>query len=83
MVTPPIPATAAAALAEACVILNAVMAGTCRLPDPEAIPGGADAMRLSPATLERVEGRLEQTVVGGQVDHRTWQRMYAPFLREF
>ena len=80
--TPPGPATAAAALGECCTVFDAVMAGTWRWPDPEAIPGGDDALRLAPATLERLVGKLEQTVVGERVAPRTWERMYAPYLRE-
>ncbi len=58
------------------------MAGTWRWPDPDAIPGGDDALRLAPATLERLVGRLERAVVGERVAPRTWQRMYLPDLRE-
>lgn len=82
LATPPGPSTAAAALAEACVIFDQVMDGTWRWPDPEAIPGGDDALRLAPATLERLVGRLERAVVGERVAPRTWQRMYLPYLRE-
>lgn len=65
------------------MIVDAVMAGTWRFPDPEAIPGGADAMRPSPAPPREGGGEAGPNSGGGQVAHRTWKRMYAPFLREF
>lgn len=82
LATPPGPSTAAAALRECCAVFDAVMVGTWRWPDPEAIPGPEDERRLAPATLERLVGKLEEAVVGEKLAPRTWERMYAPYLRE-
>jgi len=79
LATPPGPATAAAALAEACGIFDAVMAGTWRWPDPLA-PAAHEASRLAPVTLARLRARLRQVVVGEKITTRTWDRTYAPYL---
>lgn len=79
LTTPPGPATAAAALAEACGIFDQVMAGTWRWPDPLA-PAAHEAGRLAPATLARLRSRLQLAVVGERIAPRTWDRTYAPYL---
>ena len=79
LATPPGPATAAAALAEACGIFDAVMAGTWRWPDPLA-PAAHEASRLAPVTLARLRSRLRLAVVGERITERTWSRTYAPYL---
>ena len=79
LATTPGPATAAAALAEACAIFDQVMAGTWRWPDPLA-PAAHEASRLAPVTLARLRSRLRLAVVGEQITERTWQRTYAPYL---
>jgi integrase len=79
LATPPGPATAAAALAEACAIFDQVMAGTWRWPDPLA-PAAHEASRLAPVTLARLRMRLRQVVVGEKIATRTWDRTYAPYL---
>ena len=79
MATPPGPATAAAALAEACGIFDAVMAGSWRWPDPLA-PAAQEASRLAPVTLARLRMRLRLAVVGEKITDRTWDRTYAPYL---
>jgi integrase len=81
LATPPGPATAAAALAEACAIFDAVMAGSWRWPDPLA-PAAHEAHRLAPATLTRLGARLRLAVVGEQITERTWTRTYAPYLHK-
>lgn len=80
--TPPGPATAATALAEACSLFDAVMAGAWRWPDPEAMPGLDDERRLTPATLQRLVDQLQRSVEGERVAPRTWQRMYKPVLEK-
>lgn len=79
LVTPPGPATAAAALAEACGIFDAVLAGAWQWPDPDA-PAHGDPARLGPENLSRLRVRLRVAVVGEQISERTWQRMYRPYL---
>ena len=79
LATPPGPATAAAALAEACGIFDAVMAGTWRWPDPLA-SAAHEASRLAPVTLARLRSRLRLAVVGERITERTWSRTYAPYL---
>ena len=80
LVTPPGPSTAAAALAEACQIFDATLAGTWQWPDPHA-PAAGDPERLAPAALARISTRLHAAVVGEHVSERTWQRFYDPYLR--
>lgn len=79
LVTPPGPSTAAAALAEACQIFDAVLAGTWQWPDPHA-PAAGDLQRLSPDALARISTRLHAVVVGEHISERTWRRTYAPYL---
>jgi integrase len=79
LATPPGPATAAAALAEACGIFDQVMAGAWRWADPLA-PAAHEASRLAPVTLARLRARLRLAVVGEKITGRTWDRTYAPYL---
>ncbi|MFN5220495.1 MAG: hypothetical protein ACK5FE_06255, partial [Cyanobacteriota bacterium] len=79
MATPPGPATAAAALAEACAIFDEVMAGRWSWPDPS-VPEAHEAGRLAPATLARLRDRLKAAVVGEKIEARTWDRTYLPYL---
>lgn len=79
LATPPGPATAAAALAEACGIFDEVITGNWRWADPLA-PATHEASRLAPITLARLRSRLRLAVVGEQMTERTWQRTYAPYL---
>jgi integrase len=46
------------------------------------MPGADDAQRLAPVTLQRLMDQLQRAVVGEKVSERTWQRMYAPWLRK-
>ena len=78
--TPPGPATFKDALAEACAVFDAVMAGTWSWPDPEAMPGEGDPLRLSPATLKRLVDRLKAAVVGERIGLSTWERTYRGYL---
>ena len=78
--TPPGPAHAAAALAEACALFDAVMEGCWSWPDPAGLPGGDDPMRFSPAVLQRLVERLQAALVGEVIEVSTWERTYAPFL---
>lgn len=80
LTTPPGPATAAAALAEACSVFDRVMDGTWRWPDPSA-PGADDPARLRPAALARLIARLETTLVGERIAPRTWATTYETYLR--
>ena len=80
--TPPGPATAATALAEACGLFDAVKAGSWRWPNPEAVPGPDDERRLTPAALERLVEQLQRAIEGERVSQRTWQRMYLPALKK-
>lgn len=79
LATPPGPATAAAALAEACGIFDEVMAGRWSWPDPS-VPEAHEAGRLAPATLARLRDRLKAAVVGEKIEARTWDRTYLPYL---
>jgi integrase len=81
LTTPPGPATAAAALAEACAVFDGVMAGTWRWPDPSA-PAADDPGRLRPATLARLIARLRENVVGERIAAGTWERTYQPYLAQ-
>lgn len=78
--TPPGPATAAAAMAEACKVYDLVMAGTWSWPDPDGVPGQEDPLRLSPAVLQRLVDRLKATLVGERIGLSTWDRTYRGFL---
>ncbi len=78
--TPPGPAKSAAALAEACAIFDAVMAGHWRWPDPEATPAADDPGHLSPAALERLTAQLRTRLVGEQMGESTWHRTWRPYL---
>lgn len=80
--TPPGPATSSAALQEACGLFDAVMAGTWRWPDPDALPGTEDERRLTPSTLIRLVEQLKRSVVGERIAEETWRRTYEPFLRK-
>ena len=70
--TPPGPATAATALAEACGLFDAVKAGAWRWPNPDAAPGPDDENRLTPAVLERLVLQLQRAIEGERVSPRTW-----------
>jgi integrase len=78
--TPPGPTHAAAALAEACALFDAVMAGTWAWPDPDGVPDAGDPLRLSPVALQRVVARLQRAVMPEKVAESTWRRMYQPFM---
>jgi integrase len=77
--SPPGPATAAAALAEACSIFDAVLAGTWTWPDPQA-PSIDGQGRLTPENLARVRVQLRADLVGETISDRTWRRCYLPYL---
>lgn len=77
--SPPGPATAAAALVEACAIFDAVRAGTWRWPDADVLAPD-DPSRLSPVALARVRERLRAELVGETISGRTWRRCYLPYL---
>jgi hypothetical protein len=79
--TPPGPATSDAALAEACAVFDAVMAGEWSWPEPEATPAAGDPGHLSPAVLERLAQQLEARLVGEQMSESTWKRTWRPFLQ--
>lgn len=79
LLTPPGPATAAAALAEACLIFDQVMAGEWSWPDPLA-PSAEDPGRFLPQVLANLRERLRASVVGERISERTWARTYLPYL---
>ncbi len=78
--TPPGPATSAAALAEACGIFDAVMAGQWSWPDPDATPAADDPSHLSRAALERVSDQMRARLMGEQMGESTWHRTWRPYL---
>lgn len=78
--TPPGPADFKDALAEACAVFDAVMAGTWAWPDPDGVPAAGDPLRLSPVALQRVVDRLQGVVMPEKVSESTWCRMYQPFM---
>jgi integrase len=80
LATPPGPATAAAALAEACQLFDRVQAGSWAWPDPTATPAGDDPGHLQPEHLERLVLQLQDRLVGEQMLHGTWERTWAPYL---
>lgn len=77
--TPPGPSTAAAALAEAVAVYDAVQAGTWRWPDPSDTVSGNDSP-LAPTNLQRLIRSLEQQSVGEVMQQGTWDRSWSPFL---
>lgn len=80
LTAPPGPATAAAALSEACAVFDSVVAGTWQWPDPAAAPEAEDPRHLHPEHLERLIQQLRSSLVGERVTARTWERTWAPFL---
>lgn len=80
--TPPGPATAAAALAEACKVYDLVMAGAWSWPDPDGVPGQEDPLRLSPAVLKRLVDQLKAALVGERIGLDTWERTYRAYLAQ-
>jgi hypothetical protein len=76
LATPPGPATAAAALAEACQLFDQMQAGSWDWPDPTATPAGDDPGHLHPEHLERLIQQLQDRLVGEQMASRTWQRCW-------
>jgi integrase len=80
METPPGPATAAAALAEACRIYDEVTAGSWEWPRADGIPKQTDERRLAAPTLKRLVEMLRAEVVGERVSETTWTRIYKPAL---
>jgi hypothetical protein len=77
---PPSPATSAAALSEACVIFDAVMAGAWSWPDPDATPAADAPGHLDPAVLERLIVGLRDRLVGEVMAAGTWERTWGPYL---
>jgi len=77
---PPGPATAAAALSEACEVFDGVLAGTWQWPDPAAAPPADDPRHSHPEHLERLIQQLRSSLVGERMTARTWERTWAPFL---
>ena len=80
LATPPGPATAAAALTEACVLFDAVMGGRWAWPDPTATPAGDDPGHLQPQHLVRLIEQLQSRLVGEQMLRGTWDRTWQPYL---
>lgn len=79
--TPPGPATAAAALSEACALFDDVLDGTWQWPDPAAAPAGDDPSHLQPGHLKGLIRQLREQLVGERMAPRTWERTWEPFLR--
>jgi len=80
--TPPGPATAAAALAEVCKLYDLVQAAAWSWPDPEALPGEEDPLRLAPGVLQRLVDRLKTSLVGEKIGADTWTRTYRGYLAQ-
>ena len=78
--TPPGPADSAAALAEVCTLYDAVIAGTWRWPDPDAIAAADDPHRLTRAELEKLVAKLQASVIGETITADTWTRSYQRFF---
>ena len=74
----PGPATSAAALAEACLIFDQVMAGTFRWPDGLALAD--DPKRFGAANLTELVERLRVSLVGEKMIERTWKVSNQPYL---
>lgn len=81
LAAPPGPATATAALSEACAVFDSVMAGTWQWPDPDATPAAGDESHLQAQHLERLSEQLRSQLVGERMAPRTWDRTWAPYLR--
>ena len=80
--TVPGPSTSAAALAEACALFDAVMAGTWRWPNPNNSLAIGDPLRLSKQELVKLTGRLKTALVGEKIGLSTWERTYWPYLKQ-
>ncbi|MCT0247673.1 hypothetical protein [Synechococcus sp. CS-205] len=78
---PPGPATAAAALSEACAVFDSVMEGTWEWLDETAAPPAEDPRHLNPEHLERLILQLRCSLVGERMTARTWDRTWEPFLQ--
>ena len=78
--TPPGPSTVAAALAEACGVFDAVMAGRWSWPHPDAALGGDDPGHLQPSHLRCLARQLREELVGEQMQSGTWERTWQPYL---
>ena len=78
--TPPSPSTVAAALAEACGVFDAVMAGRWSWPHPDAALAGDDPGHLQHSHLRRLARQLREQLVGEQMQSGTWERTWQPYL---
>ena len=74
----PGPATASAALAEACKLFDLVMADSWRWPD--AALELSNPNRLGEAATERLIAALRGELVGEKIGLSTWNRTYLPYL---
>lgn len=76
----PGPATASAALAEACRLFDLVMADSWRWPDADAALELSNPNRLGEASTERLIAALRGELVGEKIGLSTWNRTYLPYL---
>ena len=76
----PGPATASAALAEACKLFDLVMADSWRWPDADAALELSNPNRLGEASTERLIAALRGELVGEKIGLSTWNRTYLPYL---
>ena len=76
----PGPATASAALAEACKLFDLVMADSWRWPDAEAALELSNPNRLGEAAIARLIAALRGELVGEKIGLSTWNRTYLPYL---
>lgn len=76
----PGPSTVAAALAEACGVFDAVMAGSWAWPHQDATPAADDPGHLKPIHLQRLARQLRERLVGEQMQADTWERTWQPYL---
>jgi len=80
LATPPGPATATAALMEACALFDQVRAGAWQWPDPDGVPSASDEARLTPAGLIRATARLQAAIVPERASAETWDTCYQPYI---
>lgn len=77
--TPPCPSTAAAALAEACAVFDAVMESRWSWPGPDDVAEGSPSP-LAPANLQKLITSLRDQKVGEVMQQGTWDSTWAGYL---
>ncbi len=83
LVTPPGPSTIGKAIAELSKIFDEVMDGTWQWPDdPHLLPQPNLNEPLSPETIEKLTGVLQDQLIGEQLLKSTWERTWRPYLKK-